>query len=196
MTYLGGSVAALAADRNTWNARANQAWGTSRVWNSGSSFETDLANMTASRDYWQHTVAHNDPNVWTNRYNEGHAAGYAAGAASKTTTSATSSSWTIPTNLSGTPTGPLISLTAPRSGLAHVSCIAILSNSGDDVTLHVYRNGGLQANGVNSGGGWNAHVGVQASFGVNAGDAIDIRATGQSGQQPHSGVLILTVGSV
>ena len=52
MTYMGGSVAALAADRNTWHARADQAWGTSRVWNSGSSFETDLANMTTDRDTW------------------------------------------------------------------------------------------------------------------------------------------------
>lgn len=40
---------------------------------------TNLTNMTASRDYWQHTVAHNDPNVWTNQYNAGYAAGDAAG---------------------------------------------------------------------------------------------------------------------
>jgi len=53
MTYLGGSAAALAADRNTWQGRANNAWGTSRVWNSGSSFETDLATMTTDRNNWQ-----------------------------------------------------------------------------------------------------------------------------------------------
>lgn len=74
MTYLGASAVTLATDRNTWHTRADQAygsariwntppsfeadstmwhgradqaWGSSRSWNSGSSFETDLANKTS-----------------------------------------------------------------------------------------------------------------------------------------------------
>ena len=60
MTYLAGSVTSLVNDRNnwqnssnTWQSRANQAWGSSRVWSSGNSFETDLANMTNDRNTWQ-----------------------------------------------------------------------------------------------------------------------------------------------
>jgi len=53
VTYLAGSVASLVTDRNTWHSRSDQAWGSSRVWNSGSSFETDLSNMTTDRNTWQ-----------------------------------------------------------------------------------------------------------------------------------------------
>jgi hypothetical protein len=52
VTYLASSAGALIVDRNTWHGHADQAWGTSRVWNSGSSFETDLANMTTDRNTW------------------------------------------------------------------------------------------------------------------------------------------------
>jgi hypothetical protein len=58
MTYLGGSVAALATDRNAWHSRADQAWGSSRTWNSGSSFEAELSAMTSDRDIW-HSRADN-----------------------------------------------------------------------------------------------------------------------------------------
>lgn len=50
MTYLGGSVSKLVIDRNTWHSRADQAWGTSRVWGSGSSFEQDSATWHARAD--------------------------------------------------------------------------------------------------------------------------------------------------
>jgi len=53
MTYLAGSVSSLVTDRNTWHSRADSAWGTTRIWSSGSSFETDLANMTTDRNNWQ-----------------------------------------------------------------------------------------------------------------------------------------------
>lgn len=56
MTYLASSAGALITDRNTWHSRADQAWGSSRVWNTGSSFETDLAAMTTDRNTW-HTRA-------------------------------------------------------------------------------------------------------------------------------------------
>lgn len=53
MTYLGASAAALATDRNTWQSRANQAWGASRVWNSGTSWESQAAANDAARATWQ-----------------------------------------------------------------------------------------------------------------------------------------------
>jgi hypothetical protein len=53
MTFLASSAAALVGQANTWQSRANQAWGSSRVWNSGSSFETDLSSMTSDRNTWQ-----------------------------------------------------------------------------------------------------------------------------------------------
>jgi hypothetical protein len=40
-------------DSAMWHGRADQAWGTSRAWNSGSSFEADLAAMTADRNTWK-----------------------------------------------------------------------------------------------------------------------------------------------
>ncbi len=49
MTYLLSAANAAA----TWKGRADQAWGTSRSWPNGSSFETDLANMTTDRNTWQ-----------------------------------------------------------------------------------------------------------------------------------------------
>jgi len=52
MTFLASSAAALVSQINTWQSRANNAWGSSRVWNSGSSFETDLGTMTTDRDTW------------------------------------------------------------------------------------------------------------------------------------------------
>lgn len=48
MTYLASAAQYLV----TWIGRANQAWGTSRSWNIGSSFETDLVAMTADRNTW------------------------------------------------------------------------------------------------------------------------------------------------
>lgn len=69
MTFLASSATALFAQITLWTGRANQAWGTSRVWNSGSSFETDLAAMTASRNTWQT----NANNAWgpSRVYNSG-----------------------------------------------------------------------------------------------------------------------------
>ena len=126
MTYMGGSVSALVTDRNTWQARANAAWGRSGTWNSGDSWQTELTAMTASRDawqaayntkvaeltamtndrnYWQHTVAHNDPNVWTNQYNAGHTAGHAAGYAAAVAAVGVGAEHYTSINPNGTPPG-------------------------------------------------------------------------------------------
>jgi hypothetical protein len=90
MTNLSSSLAAMTVDRNTWQSRAGTAWGASGTWNLGSSYQTDLTAMTADRNTWQSRAAqaydggawgsgnlwsadaHNDPGVWTNRYNAGY----------------------------------------------------------------------------------------------------------------------------
>ena len=60
MSFLGGSVAFLWGLVNTWTGRANNAWGSSRVWNSGASWEsaynsevTAYNGMVADRNTWQ-----------------------------------------------------------------------------------------------------------------------------------------------
>jgi len=84
MTYLAGSVQSLVADRNTWHSRADSAWGATRVWSNGTSFEAQAwtGGAYGNGQLWS-DAAHNDPNVWTNRYNtgysDGNAAGYTAG---------------------------------------------------------------------------------------------------------------------
>jgi len=45
---MAGSSGALWGQVQTWQGRANNAWGSSRVWNTGSSFEQDLANTNSS----------------------------------------------------------------------------------------------------------------------------------------------------
>lgn len=69
MTFLASSAAALYSQITLWTGRANNAWGASRVWSSGSSFETDLANMTTDRNNWQT----NANNAWgaSRVYNSG-----------------------------------------------------------------------------------------------------------------------------
>lgn len=75
---------AMLADRNAWQSNANTAydsgtWGVGTHWHSRwTTTNNDLTNMTADRNYWKTTVAHDDPDVWTNRYNAGYAASTAA----------------------------------------------------------------------------------------------------------------------
>lgn len=219
MTYLGGSLAGMTADRNLWKSRADQAWGRNRIWNNGPSWEsefntsqTNLTNMTnaynamvaerdawivnynnaiASRDYWQHTVAHNDANVWDNRYNAGHSAGYAAGAGSKSTSA-------VGAGFSGSSNNQdMAGLTAPRTGLAHVSAVAIfhLNEGGPDAHFHFFRNGGQVINGPNCAGSWDGCIAAQGNIQVNQGDYITVRGQGDQGASWHSGYFLMTVGS-
>jgi hypothetical protein len=112
MTYLLSSAGALITDRNTWHTRSDQAWGSSRVWNSGSSFETDSANNAASSTTWQGRAN----NAWgTSRvWNSGESWEQAytrvlppAVAVVRTNTNA---------GVSGSTSGTLCSLTTDRAG--------------------------------------------------------------------------------
>ena len=158
--------------------------------------------MLADRNYWKTTVAHDDPDVWTNRYNAGYSAGdaagytrgYNAGAASKTTSA-------VGAGLAGTgglpqfpsTSGDLGSVSAPRTGLAHVS--AISGSNGDDSALHIFRNGVLALQGNSGNGGLNTMFAVQGNLNVNAGDTISVRASGSGDSGLQGGYLLLTVGS-
>lgn len=67
MSWLGASLAWAWSQVNLWHGRADNAWGTSRVWNSGTSWESaynsevtlynnsqaSLATMTTDRNTWQ-----------------------------------------------------------------------------------------------------------------------------------------------
>jgi hypothetical protein len=91
-------------------------------------------------------------------------------------------------------TGNLVALTSPRAGLAHASATAIFNPTGDDASLHIYKNGVKVIGGSNAAGSWNGMVGVHGTFTVAASDSITIRAEGESGATLHSGSFILTVG--
>jgi hypothetical protein len=234
MTYLAGSVGSLITDRNTWHSRADQAWGTSRVWNSGSSFESDsltwhgradqawggarvwssgesfesaawTGNAYGSGQLWR-DAAHNDPNVWTNRYNTG----YTDGANSKTTTSASATPAASSQKTNGQNTGTLATLVAPRTGLAHVSAFTRVNrhntNAGDfSVQMQILRNGGVIATGpVANCGNVDTHEGISADATVNcnSGDSFTIQcqvnstAGSNSADFDGTGSMTLSVGSV
>lgn len=53
MTFLASSAAALFGSVTLWTGRANNAWGASRQWNVGNSFETDNNNNSANAVTWQ-----------------------------------------------------------------------------------------------------------------------------------------------
>jgi hypothetical protein len=62
------SLTAMTTDRNTWTTRANQAWGPSRVWNSGSSYETLYNDMSSQKSTWESRAnqAWGPNRVWNN----------------------------------------------------------------------------------------------------------------------------------
>lgn len=70
MTYLASAGAYV----QTWIGRANQAYGPNRQWNVAPSFEDQAWTGSGYNQgvLWS-DAAHDDPNVWTNRYNAGYA---------------------------------------------------------------------------------------------------------------------------
>jgi hypothetical protein len=71
MGYQGSTLAAIVTDRNTWQTRANSAWGASGVWNSGTSWQS--AYGTTLNLYNSEVAAYNDMvaqrDLWTSRAN-------------------------------------------------------------------------------------------------------------------------------
>ena len=190
-------LTAMTTDRNTWQTRAGQAYDTG-TWGSGTLWSTHYTNtnasltaMTNDRNYWQHTVAHNDTNVWNTRYSTG----YTDGANSKGT-----SSNAMPLSATGglpgwpSTTGDLGGgLYCQRAGLAHAS--ARMVSTGDDAALHIYKNNVLAIQGESANGGQNTSFAVHGTFSCAQGDYISVRASGSGDSGLQGGQLILTVGS-
>lgn len=117
-----------------------------------STCSTNLTNMTNDRNYWKTTVAHDDPNVWTNQYNAGVAAGDAAAQAT----------WRPPGLTQGTPAGAVngvpdnqwanlagAAYTATRTGYYALYAECMVSglsgsyNSGQQGQMRILRDGSI-----------------------------------------------------
>ena len=162
--------------------------------------QTNLTNMTASRDYWQHTVAHDDPNVWDNRYNAGYSQcalhqrlhggrGVQDHERRRRWPGRDGRSAAVPVNVGR----PGLGSVPPGRGWRTVS--AISGSNGDDSALHIFRNGVLALQGNSGNGGLNTMFAVQGNLNVNAGDTISVRASGSGDSGLQGGYLLVTVGS-
>jgi hypothetical protein len=89
---------------------------------------TNLTNMTNDRNYWKTTVAHDDPAVWDNRYNAGHAAGYSA--------ADTAESPRALSNYTFTATIPAHNGTMQTCTLTGAGAAGVLTNNGTSLTAH------------------------------------------------------------
>ena len=163
MTNLSSSLAAMVTDRNNWRTNAHTAydsgiWGTGTHWHARyDTLNGQYASMTADRNAWRTNAnaaydsgtwgtgnlwsadAHNDPNVWTNRYNAGVAAGDAAGRAA--VMPAGSGGSPVLYSVSGTFTtnGQSMSVTLDRTGFW---VITVTPTSGS-ATLATQTSGGV-----------------------------------------------------
>jgi hypothetical protein len=205
MTYMGGSVALLGADRNTWKANATDTSTGAHPpgWSNGQLWSETANEWMADRNTW-----YNQAQAWyTSRYNDGYAAGdsagysrgynegYNAGRASKTT-SAVGTGTAGTGGLPGWPStsGDLGAVTCPRTGLAQISYRT--GSNGDDAAVHIFRNGALAIEGASANGGQNTTFAVQGNLNVNQGDTISVRASGSGDSGLQGGYLLVTVGSV
>lgn len=215
MAFMGGTLAYVWGVLNTWKARADDAWGASGVWNSGTSFEAAAYDNSggshppgySAGQLWSETASEwksDRDSVYTSRYNDG----VTAGAASKTTTSQATSTGSGSTSGSSW-TGTQASLSAPRTGLAHVSAIvSVVRSSSSDPTrnaqLRLKKNGSVVETGsqvVVGATDDNTFASVHWSGAVNNGDTITLEylATGAFNTSfggGSGGTMRLTVGSV
>lgn len=178
---------------------------------------TNYNNAIASRDYWQHTVAHNDASVWDNRYNAGYSAGntagynngYNAGAASKTTSTGTGGL----SGLNNRSDGNFVEigrLVTPRAGQGHCSAWSRVSRSNGNYTGGAMAQLRLHIHGVtviygpdtgvpNGGDDRDMVASVDWQGGVGGSWTFAIEAAGWSGNgcavNFSSGAMGLTVGN-
>lgn len=139
MTALASAGAWLA----TWIGRANNAWGASRVWNSGVSFETDLATWLArANNAWGASRVWGTGEAWEAAYNRVLPSGVHVLAAAGAT--------------SGTNSGTLATVTVDRSGYWYSSFAGTVTGGGGEgpvsYSLSVTGVGGV-ANGSADAGG-------------------------------------------
>lgn len=166
----------LASAAGVWVNRAHQAWGASRQWNVGSSFEADLASMTTDRNTW-HTRADSAwgvSRVWSS--GESWEAAYArvlpAGSGASplmqqnqnAALTANGGSITWSTVTSNDSWGSSTTLTCPRTGFYVVTFslrMPATGNVDDAFETTILKNGSSVSNGRTMaqgahGSGWNA----------------------------------------
>jgi hypothetical protein len=149
MTYLFSGAAFLWTQVSLWAGRANSAWGGSRVWGSGSSFETDSTNNFNSYQTWL-AAAHSDLGVYTNRYNAGYGQGQAdqrnaLPAAYQLTPTINATSW-------ATSETTLMTITVNRSGYWWAACtMGIFAGGGGSQVTTRLRMSGTQVASVTVG---------------------------------------------
>lgn len=179
------SYNAMVADRNAWQSRANQAYD-GGVWGSGNLWSAD---------------AHNDPGVWTNRYNQG----YADGGAAKTTSSQSTTAWSGQTATNWGWVSMGCSLSVPLSGAALVVVRGHLDAGGGDpkATMRLLANGGVIATGPQTAVGTGSPGGeciavYQGNLGAGTVITVEGLGTSFSGNSARvtSGQMWLTVGAV
>lgn len=204
MTYLGGTIAALNAAVALWQGRANSAWGASRLWSNGTSFETALATEVALYNAQVALVATRDATIAADAvalaaevalYNASQAA-----LAAKTTTGINTSSFsgTWP-NSTTTYSGTLATLTAPRTGNGLATAIVRVNVSvGTHGQARLLVNGGVVATGVQvgfSGSGGTADFPVSVQQNFTAGDVVTVQVASDGATTLNSGEFYLTVGA-
>jgi hypothetical protein len=130
-----GSLSWALAQRILWMGRANNAWGSSRVWNSGSSFETDSATWQARANTAYDSGTWGVGNPWQTDYNN-----VLPPAAPGDTLVGTAGSTTI----LGTGLSTQYTITVDRTGYWYASAFVSatgLSSGGDSLNIHLFYNG-------------------------------------------------------
>jgi hypothetical protein len=130
-----GSLSWALAQRILWLGRANNAWGSSRVWNAGSSFETDSATWQGRANTAYDSGVWGSGNTWQADYNA-----VLPPAAPGDTIVGTASS----TVVSGTLLNTQYIVTVDRTGYWYASAFvsATGANSGGDhMDVNIFYNG-------------------------------------------------------
>ena len=159
------------------------------------SSQSALTSMTTDRNYWKTTVAHDDPNVYTNRYNDGYAQATTdkqpPASATQTNVTGPSVTW----GAAGETT--ILSYTIPKAGYYWMAgVVTVWSGVGDQVTFRLRAAGTL----ISAMGIWNVEYYATplmtgtAPVLMSAGQAVTL--TGQSASQPANNIAAQTMLSV
>jgi hypothetical protein len=205
----------MVVDRNLWKARADQAWGASDVWNSGTSWESAyatsqaaLAAMTTDRNTWQANAGQAYSNgvwgsgsLWSALAGQAYTGGvwgsgslWSAVATGKTTSTVSTTSFTSRTGMTNIATWLEVgSLTAPRTGHCLIHGMQRIGFSVSGAALaRIKINGAVVATSPlqsSASGDGNIHVSVYYNGPINSGDTVtlEIAANGSGGANNSAG---------
>jgi len=205
MTYAASQVAYWVGQANDTSTGAHppgwsnaQRWSeTASEWNAAyNTSQSNLGSMTSDRDYWKTTVAHDDPNVWTNRYNAGVSAANAAlPAAYQLTAAVNNNSYT-------TTETTLRTITVNRTGYWWAACSVINADGGTtaNCTARLRFAGGQIAvvtffNFVNGGAG-SGLISTSTPVLISNGQTITLTGQQSTGSIPSVSSALLVAGFV